>query len=200
MIPKPTGRLDNNDLVLTRTFRAPIEDVWTSVTSSESTARWFGPWERVPGGDDKKIRVQMAFEEGKPYRLTLKNAADGEHTFTATEFFRSVGLRADAAGQQEQVLDRPREHALRLPGFEEHYRAEALAVRIVGRQSMQPERQADRDQTGEKQRCEEAHVVPACLRFCGSLARLTQTGGRWLRHPRAPKRRAAELALAHLFA
>ena len=42
MTPKPTGRLSGDDLVLTRTFRAPIDDVWTSVTSSESTARWFG--------------------------------------------------------------------------------------------------------------------------------------------------------------
>jgi uncharacterized protein YndB with AHSA1/START domain len=65
--PKPTGSLRGSDLVLTRTFRSPISDVWTSVTSSESTARWFGPWERVPGNDDKKIRVQMAFEEGKPW-------------------------------------------------------------------------------------------------------------------------------------
>ena len=65
MSPKPTGRLRGDDLVLTRTFRAPIADVWTSVTSSESTARWFGPWERT--ADEKKIRVQMAFEEGKPW-------------------------------------------------------------------------------------------------------------------------------------
>lgn len=67
MSPKPNGRLSGGDLVLTRTFRAPIDDVWTSVTRSESTARWFGPWERVPGDDEKKIRVQMAFEEGKPW-------------------------------------------------------------------------------------------------------------------------------------
>jgi uncharacterized protein YndB with AHSA1/START domain len=66
MNTKPTGRLRGNDLVLSRTFRAPIDDVWTSVTSSQSTARWFGPWERA-GDDDKKIRIQMAFEEGKPW-------------------------------------------------------------------------------------------------------------------------------------
>lgn len=65
MSPKPTGRLRGDDLVLTRTFRAPIDDVWTSITRSESTARWFGPWERT--GEDKKIRIQMAFEEGKPW-------------------------------------------------------------------------------------------------------------------------------------
>jgi uncharacterized protein YndB with AHSA1/START domain len=65
MSPKPTGRLRGDDLVLTRTFRAPIADVWTSITASESTARWFGPWE--PTAEEKKIRIQMAFEEGKPW-------------------------------------------------------------------------------------------------------------------------------------
>jgi uncharacterized protein YndB with AHSA1/START domain len=65
MNPKPTGRLRGDDLVLCRAFLAPIDDVWTSVTRSESTARWFGPWEHA--GDDKKIRIQMAFEEGKPW-------------------------------------------------------------------------------------------------------------------------------------
>lgn len=49
MKPEPTGRLQGNDLILTRSFRATIEDVWTSVTSSESTARWIGPWEGEPG-------------------------------------------------------------------------------------------------------------------------------------------------------
>lgn len=42
--PVPTGRLVGNDLLLVRTFRAPIEDVWASLTNPESTARWFGPW------------------------------------------------------------------------------------------------------------------------------------------------------------
>jgi uncharacterized protein YndB with AHSA1/START domain len=65
MTPKPTGRLRGDDLVLTRTFRAPIDDVWASVTQSESTARWYGPWE--PTSDEKKIRIQMAFENGKPW-------------------------------------------------------------------------------------------------------------------------------------
>jgi uncharacterized protein YndB with AHSA1/START domain len=31
MNPQPTGRLRGDDLVLTRTFRAPIADVWTSL-------------------------------------------------------------------------------------------------------------------------------------------------------------------------
>jgi uncharacterized protein YndB with AHSA1/START domain len=79
MSPKPTGRLRDGDLVLTRTFRAPIDDVWTSVTSSESTARWFGPWERAAGADDKKIRVQMAYEEGKPWLDGTIERCDAPH-------------------------------------------------------------------------------------------------------------------------
>lgn len=47
--PPPTGRLfpaaDGTDLVVSRTFRAPIEDVWASVTESDRTARWFGAWQ-----------------------------------------------------------------------------------------------------------------------------------------------------------
>ncbi len=82
MTPKPTGRLSGNELVLTRTFRAPIDDVWTSVTSSESTARWFGPWERVPGDDDTKIRVQMAYEEGKPWLDATIERCEAPHLLT----------------------------------------------------------------------------------------------------------------------
>jgi len=66
MTPQPTGRLRGNDLVLTRTFRAPIEDVWTSITDSASTARWFGRWEGKPGVGNE-IRVQMGFETGSPW-------------------------------------------------------------------------------------------------------------------------------------
>jgi uncharacterized protein YndB with AHSA1/START domain len=66
MSPTPTGRLVGNDLVLTRTFRAPIEDVWASVTESERTARWFGAWEGE-AGPGRTIKVQMMHEEGKPW-------------------------------------------------------------------------------------------------------------------------------------
>lgn len=70
MNPQPTGRLfrtgTGSDLVLTRTFHAPAEDVWASVTEPERTTRWFGPWEgdAAPG---RTIKVQMAFEEQTPW-------------------------------------------------------------------------------------------------------------------------------------
>jgi len=38
MSPTPTGRLIGDDLVLTRTFRASIDDVWASLTDPARTA------------------------------------------------------------------------------------------------------------------------------------------------------------------
>ena len=66
MSPTPTGQLFGDDLVLTRTFRAPITDVWASLTDPARTARWFGPWQgdAAPG---RMIKVQMVHEEGKPW-------------------------------------------------------------------------------------------------------------------------------------
>jgi uncharacterized protein YndB with AHSA1/START domain len=79
MSPTPTGRLFGNDLVLTRTFRAPIADVWASLTDPERTARWFGPWEGDTG-PGAKIRVQMVQEEGKPWMdLTIDACEAPKH-------------------------------------------------------------------------------------------------------------------------
>lgn len=65
--PKPSGRLLGNDLQLVRTFRAPIEDVWKSLTDSGSTARWFGPWRWVDkSGPGNEIAYTMIQEEGAP--------------------------------------------------------------------------------------------------------------------------------------
>jgi uncharacterized protein YndB with AHSA1/START domain len=64
---QPTGRListpEGRTLVMTRTFGASIEDVWASLTETERTARWIGPWtgEGKVGGT---VYVQMTEEEG----------------------------------------------------------------------------------------------------------------------------------------
>jgi uncharacterized protein YndB with AHSA1/START domain len=74
----PTGRLFGTDLVLTRTFPAPAEDVWASLTDPERTARWFGPWEgdAAPG---RTIKVQMAYEEGRPWMDLTVQACEPPH-------------------------------------------------------------------------------------------------------------------------
>jgi len=52
MSVKPTGRIsregDRLVLTITREFRAPIEDVWASVTEPERLARWIGTFTGDP--------------------------------------------------------------------------------------------------------------------------------------------------------
>jgi len=70
MTNPPTARLfptaTGTDLVLYRTFRAPAEDVWASITEPDRTARWFGPWEG-DAGPGRTIKVQMTYEEQEPW-------------------------------------------------------------------------------------------------------------------------------------
>lgn len=57
--PAPAGRLEDGpngrELLLERSFRAPIEDVWAAVTESERLERWIGRWE----GDPRTGRVSF---------------------------------------------------------------------------------------------------------------------------------------------
>ncbi len=71
----PTGRLEGDDLVLTRRFDAPIEDVWESITSSESTARWYGSWTGTPGTGNT-IRIKMVLEDGGPESVARIEACE----------------------------------------------------------------------------------------------------------------------------
>ena len=79
MNPIPTGTVtrtdQGRDLVLTRSFQAPIEDVWASITESERTARWFASWTGEPG-PGKTIHYRLEFEEGD---------AEGDMTIDACE-------------------------------------------------------------------------------------------------------------------
>jgi uncharacterized protein YndB with AHSA1/START domain len=78
MNPQPTGRLDGEQLIINRTFRAPIEDVWTSVTKSESLERWFGRWEG-DAGVGKTVRLLMVFEKGDAWTNVLIEKCDAPH-------------------------------------------------------------------------------------------------------------------------
>lgn len=61
--PTATGKMRGNDLIVMRSFKAPIADVWESVTKSDRMERWFGRWE----GDARvgnTIKLLMVFEKG----------------------------------------------------------------------------------------------------------------------------------------
>lgn len=87
MNPIPGGRLHRTptglDLTLRRRFHAPIADVWRSLTHPESTARWYGAWEGE-GGAGSTVRVQMAFEEGKPWYNATIDACEPPHRLAMT--------------------------------------------------------------------------------------------------------------------
>ncbi len=64
MSPTPTGRIeragDRLTLHLSRTFDAPIEDVWAAVTDPDRMARWLGTWQGDPASGTVSFR--MGFE------------------------------------------------------------------------------------------------------------------------------------------
>jgi len=80
---KPTGHLRGNELTVMRSFKAPIADVWTSVTKSEHTERWFGRWE----GDARvgnTIKLLMVFEKGDAWIDVTINKCEAPHHLDVT--------------------------------------------------------------------------------------------------------------------
>ena len=79
MTNPPTGRLvstaDGNELIVSRTFRAPIQDVWASVTAPDRTARWFGTW-KGNAAAGRMIKIQMGFEDQAPWLDKRIDACD----------------------------------------------------------------------------------------------------------------------------
>lgn len=88
MSPVPSGSVtriapDQYDLTLTRTFSAPIEDVWASVTESERTARWFARWRGEPGAG-RTVEMQMGFEEGDQWLKVRIDACEPPRRLAVT--------------------------------------------------------------------------------------------------------------------
>lgn len=86
MNPKPTGHVRGSDLIIERTFRASIDDVWTSVTESASTARWIGSWEGE-AGPGKTVRLQMLHEAGQPWtNVVIEKCEAPRHLVVTTKY------------------------------------------------------------------------------------------------------------------
>jgi uncharacterized protein YndB with AHSA1/START domain len=102
MTPVPTGRLlatpEGRDLVLTRTFAAPVEDVWASITEPERTARWFASWSGE-AGPGKVVRLRLVHEEGTPESDMTILACEPPHhlAVTAVDEYGSWRLEARLA-------------------------------------------------------------------------------------------------------
>lgn len=61
--------------MLTRTLAGSLADVWGSVTESDRTAGWFGPWEGEPG-EGRTIKVRMSYEDQAPWIEMLIDACE----------------------------------------------------------------------------------------------------------------------------
>jgi uncharacterized protein YndB with AHSA1/START domain len=76
----PTGRreqrADRTYVVLTRTFRAPIEDVWAAVTQPDRLARWIGRWTGDPASGTVQFHMLYEGENVEPeeYEINLCDA------------------------------------------------------------------------------------------------------------------------------
>ena len=95
---RATGRREmrggNAYIVMTREFRAPIDDVWAAVTESDRLARWIGTWSGDPAdgkvlfqmryeGDDVPSEVFVIDECDEPRRLAITtDASYGEQSVT----------------------------------------------------------------------------------------------------------------------
>ncbi|MGK5678253.1 SRPBCC family protein [Actinoplanes sp. URMC 104] len=106
MTNPPTGRLDGDDLVITRSFRAGIDDVWASVTEPGRTARWFGRW-TGEAGPGRTIKVQMAYEEGAPWMEARIDACEPPHRLAVSTVDEAgawhLELQLTAAGDRTEL-------------------------------------------------------------------------------------------------
>ena len=79
MSAPPTGRIVRTEsgieLVIERTFRAPIEDVWRSITEPERMNRWIGTWEGE-AGPGKRVMFTMTAEGDAVPEETLIHRCD----------------------------------------------------------------------------------------------------------------------------
>lgn len=103
--PIPTGTVENGprgpEIVLTRTFAAPIEAVWAAVTESERLERWIGRWEGDPAtgsitfymtaeGDDVEGEAFTILECEPPRRFSADTSV-GEQTWHLRVDLSQVG-------------------------------------------------------------------------------------------------------------
>jgi uncharacterized protein YndB with AHSA1/START domain len=99
----PTGAIVERDgllvLVQTRTFDAPVEDVWAAVTEPDRLARWIGTWTGDPASGS--VQFRMLFEEGHEGDPMTIRVCEPPHRLHVTS----------RVGDQEWLLELDLSHA-----------------------------------------------------------------------------------------
>ena len=137
-------------LVIERTFKAPIEDVWASITESDRLARWIGRWEGEAGPGRTVSFLMTAEESAQPedvhivecvpprlLRTVLNQSAGWWHVdvtlseaegVTTLRFSQAIGEEVSDVGPGwEYYLDRlaaAREDAP-MPEWDDYYPAQS---------------------------------------------------------------------------
>ena len=67
------GTRRDDDLVFTRTFRAPIDDVWAACTEPARMERWIGTWSGDPASGEVAFRMTAEGEDvaAEVYRIDV---------------------------------------------------------------------------------------------------------------------------------
>lgn len=105
MSPRPTATVDRSTssprVVFTRTFSAPIEEVWAAVSDPDRMSRWVGTWTGDPSSGRVTFRMDEAGAEDEetvirvcdpPRRWAVTTATGGESWYVAI----SLTERADS--------------------------------------------------------------------------------------------------------
>jgi len=73
--PRAVGRREERGagatLVIERTFRAPVEDVWAAVTESQRLGRWIGTWTGDPASGQVIFRMTAEGEDVEDEHVTV---------------------------------------------------------------------------------------------------------------------------------
>ena len=79
----PTGRIvrtaSGQDIVIERTFKAPITDVWASIVEPERMNRWIGTWSGE-AGTGRRVSFVMTAEDGaRPEEVLIHHCDAPRH-------------------------------------------------------------------------------------------------------------------------
>lgn len=101
MSSTPTGRRETRDfgeaVVLDRRFRAPVEDVWASLTEPARLQRWVGTWSGDPASGEVVFRMTAEGEEAPEEPLTILECRPPHVLRT------QVRVAGDGTGDSEQL-------------------------------------------------------------------------------------------------
>lgn len=114
----PTGRLERGAggpaIVIERTFRAPIADVWDSIVDPERMNRWIGTWSGEPGNGRRVQFVMTAEGATEPEEVLIHRCDAPRHldveSFHGGSSWRMVADLAEADGVTTLVF-RQKVHA-----------------------------------------------------------------------------------------